>query len=356
MPWPHFIFFQTSNIYKHMSITKHTLARCKLLDNLLSDSRGYTLDELTEKVKDADCAVSRRTIEYNISYIENELLKNTGVKIERFTKNRKRYLRYNPKGYSVFNKFFTDYEKHMLSEVMSLLGRFDGIPNLLSLDKLRSSLEIENSPNIISLTKSSTANSNILAKLFAIISKKQVVQIRYKKFQSSDSIYVILHPYLLKEYNRRWFLFGAGNKDGLILNFPIDRIVQCVAMETRKYIPYDGDINAIFDNIIGVTYKNGAEVRKIDFWVSRKNYDYISTKPIHKTQKMLDNSAALSQKYAPLLGDGEFLSIECQDNYELIRELASFGDELVVISPCDIQDKVFAFINNLSEKYLKLRK
>lgn len=339
-----------------MSITKHTLTRCKLLDNLLSDSRGYTLDELTDKVKDADCAVSRRTIEYNISYIENVLLENTGVKIERFTKNRKRYLRYNPKGYSVFNKFFTDYEKHMLSEVMSLLGRFDGIPNLLSLDKLRSSLEIENSPNIISLTKSSTANSNILAKLFAIISKKQVVQIRYKKFQSSDSIDVILHPYLLKEYNRRWFLFGAGNEDGLILNFPIDRIVQCVATETPEYRPYDGDINAIFDNIIGVTYKNGAEVRKIDFWVSRKNYDYVSTKPIHKTQKRLDNSAALSQKYAPLLGDGEFLSIECQDNYELIRELASFGDELVVISPRDIQDKIFAFVNNLSEKYLKLRK
>ena len=341
-----------------MSITKHTLTRCKLLDDLLSDSRGYTLDELTDKVKDADCAVSRRTIEYNISYIENVLLENTGVEIERFRKGRKGYLRYNPKGYSVFNKFFTDYEKHMLSEVMSLLGRFDGIPNLLSLDKLRSSLEIENSPNIISLTKSSTANSNILAKLFAIISKKQVVQIRYKKFQSSDSIVVILHPYLLKEYNRRWFLFGAGNKDGLILNFPIDRIVQCVATEKPeyKYRPYDGDINAIFDNIIGVTYKNGAEVRKIDFWVSRKNYDYVSTKPIHKTQKRLDNSAALSQKYAPLLGDGEFLSIECQDNYELIRELASFGDELVVISPRDIQDKVFAFVNNLSEKYLKLRK
>jgi len=37
---------------------------------------------------------------------------------------------------------------------------------------------------------------------------------------------------------------------------------------------------------------------------------------------------------------GAFFSIECIENYELIRELTSFGKDLIVLSPTYIQQKV----------------
>ena len=46
-----------------------------------------------------------------------------------------------------------------------------------------------------------------------------------------------------------------------------------------------------------------------------------------------------SGKY-PKLEGGAFFSIDCIENYELIRELSSFGKDLLVLSPADIQQKV----------------
>ena len=41
------------------------------------------------------------------------------------------------------------------------------------------------------------------------------------------------------------------------------------------------------------------------------------------------------------LEGGAFFSIDCIENYELIRELSSFGKDLLVLSPADIQQKVY---------------
>ena len=47
----------------------------------------------------------------------------------------------------------------------------------------------------------------------------------------------------------------------------------------------------------------------------------------------------MRQQY-PTLDGGAFFSIDCIENYELIRELSSFGKELLVLSPTEIQQKV----------------
>ena len=42
---------------------------------------------------------------------------------------------------------------------------------------------------------------------------------------------------------------------------------------------------------------------------------------------------------------------DCFENYELIRELTSFGEDLVVLSPKDIRQKVIDKINGMRDKY-----
>ena len=62
---------------------------------------------------------------------------------------------------------------------------------------------------------------------------------------------------------------------------------------------------------------------------------------MHGSQKTIsgDNEMTLRKEY-PMLIDGAFFSIECKCNYELIRTLSSFGKELLVLSPIEIQNKV----------------
>ena len=57
----------------------------------------------------------------------------------------------------------------------------------------------------------------------------------------------------------------------------------------------------------------------------------------------------------PMLEGGLFISIDCIPNYELIRELSSFGKELIVLEPSSIEDEIYKRINEMNEKYSLMR-
>ncbi|MFR9503193.1 MAG: WYL domain-containing protein, partial [Rikenellaceae bacterium] len=269
----------------------------------------------------------------------------------------KRCLRYSDPSFSIFKKSMTDDERHLLSEALSMLGQFDGLPNLDSLENLRLSLGVGESSRVISFTKNPLENSNLLGALFTAITNRQVIEIEYCAFTiASESNKIVIHPYLLKEYNRRWYLFAAADNDDKLLSFSLDRINEVVALPSRTYIESTQDLNDHFDDIIGVTLLSDNPIEKILFWVSDISKHYVATKPLHDSQKHYQSIKEQSyREQYPMLNGGYFFSIECRKNYELIRELSSFGKELLVLSPQSIQDEVLKRLNNTLSEYEKLR-
>ena len=357
-----------------MPANKNAMTRYKILDELLSSRyHNYSLDDLTEEVSNrlADMypdtnGVVRRTIEKDIYYLEYE--SPFMVDIERYSvpsyskEKQKSYtkqcLRYAQPSFSIFKKEMTSDEVYLLSEALSLLGQFDGLPNFDALEGLRLGLGINKSKRqIISFTKNPLENSNLLGELFTAASQKQVVEIHYHKFSSPEQELVVnLHPYLLKEYNRRWYLFAAAEDDEKMLCFGLDRIDKVVPLPSHKYVEYNGDLNERFEDIIGVTLFEDSPLYKIIFWVSDFSKDYVSTKPIHESQRHISDEVSneLLDRY-PQLSGGGFFRIDCKYNYELIRELTSFGKDLLVLEPSFIQDKIWERISAMNNDYSKLR-
>ena len=105
------------------------------------------------------------------------------------------------------------------------------------------------------------------------------------------------------------------------------------------------DLYERYEEIIGVTYVDDNPLQKITFWVSDNSKNYIITKPIHSSQKTLrgEIDSQLRSTY-PSLKDGQFFQIECRKNYELFRELISFGKDLVVVSPPQIKENITGLI------------
>ena len=361
-------------IHIDMPANKNAMTRYKILDELLSSRyHNYSLDDLTEEVSNrlADMypdtnGVVRRTIEKDIFYLEYEgpFL----VDIERYsvpsynTEKQKSYmkqcLRYAQPSFSIFKKNMSDDEKYLLSEALSLLGQFDGLPNLDALEGLRLGLGIRKPENkIISFTKNPLENSTILGELFTSISQNQVICLSYHKFMDCDNIQTInIYPYLLKEYNRRWFLIGAAEDGGKILCYSLDRIDKVEPLPSHKYLEYEGNINELFDDIIGVTLYENAPIYNIFIWVSDFSKDYVETKPLHDSQRSLpiDTENKYRLQY-PILKGGKFYRIDCKLNYELIRELTSFGKELLVIEPTEVQNAVWEKIHSMNNLYQELR-
>lgn len=356
-----------------MPTNKNAMTRYKILDDLLSNRyHNYSLDDLTEEVNrrlselypDTN-GVVRRTIEKDLYYIECE-----GpfmAEIERYTtasynpkKNRtysKQCLRYADPSYSIFKKDLSDDEEYLLCEALSLLGHFEGLPNLDALEGLRLGLGVKKDERkIISFTKNPQQNSSILGQLFTCISQKQVVKLSYHRFQTPEEVKdIIVYPYLLKEYNHRWFLYCQAETGKRLLCYSLDRINNVEPLPSHKYVDYKGSINDIFNEIVGVTYQYGTPILHIIIWVSDVSKDYVLTKPIHASQKEItgEKNKILRRRY-PFDG-GMFFSLDCKDNYELERELTSFGKELVVLQPIELQDKIWNKILGIYEIYSKLR-
>ena len=343
-----------------MPTNKNAFIRYKYLDGLLSDHHHYyDIHDLTEKVNDmlyndGFPEVTQRCVEKDLNTLEYTPF---NAPIERFTKNGKRCITYAKRSFSIFSQEMSREEINLLCEVLNTIGQFDGLDNFKWLDDFKIGLGLEERKQIISFSNNPfLQNSNLLGTLFDNISNEVVIRLSYHTFSDSTIRTIDFHPYLLKQYNDRWFLIGAADCDKHILTFALDRIDKVEPIPERKYVECPENIFERFEDIIGVTLCEDRPIEHILFWVSDKSKDYVNTKPIHESQKSIKGEldGNLRLKY-PHLSEGTFFSIDCIPNYELIRELCSFGKELIVLAPKSIQDDVFHRIKQMYEDYLKMR-
>ena len=349
-----------------MPANKNAETRYKILDQLLANryhhySTGDLLELVNEELVEMGMnPIKRRSIEYDLNYLENgpfqadiehyqidEVSWNNPDKVV-----KKNCHRYRDRSFSIYQQKMSDDEKQILGETMKLLGHFNGLPNLDRLESLRAGLNIKTDRQIISFTKNPLENSSLFGELFMAISQKQVIELHYHTFADLDNVkQVIAHPYLLKEYNRRWYLIAASNDTGKLLNFRLDQIDKFKPLSSIRYKAYKGDLNERFEDIIGVSHYEGP-VQTILFWVSDASKGYVETKPLHESQRHYrgEKEAALRRQY-PKLEGGAFFSIDCIENYELIRELTSFGADLVVLSPSEIRYKIIKRIEAMRQVY-----
>ena len=352
-----------------MPISKKTLARLKILDDLLRKKYGcYSLDELTEEVnlrlvELGAKGVDRRTIERDIHFIEHDspfdVNLERGVVDTPDTKSgKKHYIKYTDKSFSIFKKELSEDEKFLLRELLSLVGQFDGLPMLEGLENLRQTLKpVVPSKSIVSISRNVLPdNKTIFGQIFVAISQRQVIKIYYHTFDNpTEQKQYVVYPYQLREYNRRWFLVSVNRKDKRLRISPLDRIDK-IEVLPYHYEDYDGDVEELFDDVVGITVNANEEVKDILFWVGDKSMDYVLTKPIHASQRNQtgETEASLRAKY-PMLEGGRFFRIECKKNYELIRDLCSFGKNLLVLEPSDIQAEVVRWATEMCDGYATVR-
>ncbi len=344
-----------------MATNKNALIRYKHLDSLLSDRHHYyDINDLTEKVNEllqdeGFHTVTRRCIEKDLVYLTERPF---CAPIKRFKHNGKNCVTYKSPSFSIFMQEMSREERHLLREVLNTIGQFDGLDNFEWLDKFKSGLGNTRRRQIISFSNNPyLKNSNLLGTLFDMISNKVVVRLSYHTFADQTIRSIDFHPYLLKQYNDRWYLLGAADSDKAILHFALDRTDEVEPLPEKKYADCPEDLSERFEDIIGVTLPKDKNTEKILFWVSSTSKGYVETKPIHGSQAQLrgEREQQLREQYSQLEG-GAFFTIDCINNYELIRELCSFGKELIVLEPSSIRHEVFNRISMMVEKYLENRK
>ena len=333
-----------------MATNKHAIIRYQALNKCFSNyGHRFYIDDLIESCNDAIYkftgiteGVKRRQIFLDITFMESP--QGWDIPLERIKDGRKVYYRYADKDFSINKKPLTESESMQLKETVMMLSRFKGVAQFEWLEEFLSALEdkfqlkgttehhigFEQNIDLEGLT--------YLSQLFEHIIYKNVLKIEYQAFGKPLSTWTI-HPYYLKQYNSRWFLFGLNDDYKTITNLPLDRI-KSIELTNKKYIDNTTiDFEEYFDDIIGVTMPFGVEQAKVLLKFSEERFPYILSKPLHLTQKIKDR-------------DNGILEITVIPNKELESTILSFGSQVEVLSPMFLREQIRNQIVNLNEKYM----
>lgn len=352
-----------------MPQNKNAIARYIILDELLQYKYGYTIAELTErcnrKLEDnGQETVTKRCIEKDLNAIEGypfyaEINRSghTPIDDKNGKPRRVQLVRYSNPYYSIFNHELNDDEKALLRKALEPFGKFEDIPGFEQIEQLIASLnvEVDESKKFVyySVNEKGT-NTKVFGKLYSAISEQKVINLTYHKFDDPTPHSVLLHPYILKEWNRRWYLIAAAVDSCKILTFALDRTDEVETCGDLKYKPASDDLMERYEDIVGITYYDNAPIETIYLWVSDRSYKYLDTKPIHGSQTTLkegsEEESSLRQKRPDLKG-GRFVRLECMVNYELVHEILAYGKGMVVLSPTSLRDEIVLEFKEMMNNY-----
>ena len=249
----------------------------------------------------------------------------------------RKYYKYDQPNYSITQVPITDMDMDILTESMEMLRQFKNFSLFSELDgviqKLEDKVYRENKHQnpIIHLDKNDLLiGIEHLDTIYQAILKKMVIEINYQSFRATSPSLMIYTPYILKQFNNRWFVVGRKEEENNILTLALDRIIDIKFRTDLLYADIDFNADDYYKDTFGVTVMSNRDLIDIKLRIDRKNAPYVLTKPFHHSQEMIGEYA-----------DGSVLiSLRVHHNYELERLILGFGPSILVLEPKRLKRKI----------------
>lgn len=320
-------------------VNKKALIRYIALDRCFSNPyRKYTWEDLIE-----ECNISKSQFHEDIKAMKSSSLFDAPIVRYDDFDNEKSYYRYSNLDFRIFKNPIDEHEAQLLKETLVTFSRLRGMPQFEWVQEIITRLEQEsdlvNDDYIISFDENPYLTGiDYFSEIYNAIIYKKVLKITYKPFNKEKTIEHI-HPYFLKQYNNRWFLFGLDNdnQEGVV-NKPLDRI-KSIEESSVEYIPNtETDFEEYFEDIVGVSVDSNKPIEKIILRVDKELLPYITTKPLHGSQiQHKDDPTKIELNLIP--------------NYEFKALILSRGECIEVLEPAELREDMRQRAEKLYNRY-----
>lgn len=179
--------------------------------------------------------------------------------------------------------------------------------------------------------------------IYNAILEKSSLQIIYTKFCGEIIGPFEFHPYLLKQYNDRWYAFGyRPDVKNFYYSIPLDRISSKPQTAGKYNEDRPAGYKEHFNNIVGVTKYNRKEelieilIKDVDAW------GRITTKPL-PTQQIISEFDIESNTGR--------ISLCLIPNNELYTKILSWGRHVEIIKPISVRDRLIELVNAIRKEY-----
>ncbi|PIQ08351.1 MAG: hypothetical protein COW71_12190 [Ignavibacteriales bacterium CG18_big_fil_WC_8_21_14_2_50_31_20] len=299
-------------------MSKHgTIRRYTLIIEKLKFNQHPSFEEIKKHLFNVGFEISNRTIQRDIEQIRFEF----GIEIM--------YDRFK-------NGYYIDYENSINIESFFKFLEIVNTAELLteSLSESKDTLNyilFENQGNLKGLEHLKT--------LLQAIKEKRLISFTHYNFGTEKIKQFTIEPYLLREYQDRWYIVGIEKKLKSERIFGIDRIDN-LKLSDKTFKPNTKiDFIKLFENIIGVRYSD-AEAEKVVLSFTHTQGKYAKSLPLHKSQRVLidtDDELRVELKIIP--------------NYEFMQKILMLGKTVTIMGPKWLVDNFKADLKKMLENY-----
>jgi predicted DNA-binding transcriptional regulator YafY len=325
-----------------MAITKNPLIRYKILDKCfrnpyktfyfetLLDTVNETLYEITGD----EAGIKTRQLRDDIAFMRSS--EGWSIELGELNDGKKKVYRYEDLNFSINNAPLNDVEMDQFQSAIQVLSQFEGMPQFEGIQAIIAKLKTDlktptnDKPYIGFDSSQDLKGIEHFSALYNAVQNKTPLEITYKDFKTEEPYTFIFHPYYLKEYNNRWFLFGLNTESWKTdWNVAIDRIVSLSSVAITFIENELIDWQDYFSDMIGVSKAENAVLETVILHFNQLTGRYMENKSIHETQKhkWIDENT-LEVKISVII------------NYELERLLLSYGDSVFVVDPQHLKEKI----------------
>jgi predicted DNA-binding transcriptional regulator YafY len=338
-----------------MPANKYALLRFRIIDRCLTNpGKPYpSREDLRAACEEAlygsgGDAISLSTIDKDIWAMKNEGELGYYAPIA-YSRQHGGYFYTDPE-YSISDMSLGDDDLQALRFAVATLDQFKEVPIFQqyesAIEKIISRVNISPRPdeqgleNIIQFEKSTVSKGReYLGSLLNAVKEKQAIRVSYRKFQDNQVKDYVLHPYLLKEYDNRWYLISWNPERKAVATFGLERIEKLEVTAEVFEIAKSFNPDIIFKYSIGITESQSQpeKVRlKFDGYAGR----FVMSQPIHSSQRVVSEST-----------DQIEIELEVSLTEELYAFILSQGPRVEVLGPEVLKKEIKSRIARVLERY-----
>lgn len=327
--------------------------RYRILDRCFKNKyRWYTFEDLLNEVNDSlyekygeGKSIKERQLREDIKEMRDSSFYNAPIETYP-AEGKKRYYRYSDPDFSIYNSSLSGEVADKLQSAFDALNHFRNNPAYANIASALSEIEYTfgltpNRENLISFGQNDQFTGlEFLAELIEYTVHHQPFEIRYESYRGVID-QTVVHPYFMKQYNNRWFVFGYNEAREKDSTFALDRIKNIEPSNKAFRKNETIDYSTCFDDVVGVTIKD-VPVETVRLKFNHDRLPYVLSKPIHHTQELVDS-------------ENDIIEIKVRPNNELNQQIFSFGPDVEVLAPASLRKEISEKIAENYKKYFSMQ-
>jgi predicted DNA-binding transcriptional regulator YafY len=288
-----------------------------LIIDLLQRRKSITLQEIIDCLEANDISLSRRTVERYIKELRDEF--------DAITDCDRRTNRYS----------LNEEDPENLNRLLHVIHLVHSSELLMESMRNR-----EQTLSCLSFESNGDYVGNVhFEPIYAAILQSKIISFDHENYTKKKISHRTIKPYLLKEYNGKWYVIGVFADSGEVRTFGLDRISKLTVSDETFKKTEQKRISNLFNHLIGLVY----DIEKpttVRLSVTPSLSKYFKNTPLHASQELeseSDKEVVFTYYLIP--------------NLELQRLILGYASQMKVLHPQSFADKIKEEIRKMSAQY-----